>query len=168
MAMTLGQQLTRKKPIAVADPGGHQGTHAGPELARTIGTFQLMMFGVGATVGTGIFFVLQEAVPDAGPAVVVAFLLAGLAAGLSAICYAEMAARHPGQRFDVLLHLPLHGRADGYGRRRVRAARVRRRAGAVAVGWSGYFNELLDRTLGVTLPDALSYSPFPSMAARPG
>jgi amino acid transporter len=34
-------------------------------------------------------------------------------------------------------------------------------ASAVAVGWSGYFNELLDSTLGVTIPDALSYSPIP-------
>ena len=78
-APPLGRQLRRRKPIGAATAGGH----AGPELARTIGVFQLTMFGVGATVGTGIFFVLQEAVPDAGPAVVVSFLVAGLAAGLS-------------------------------------------------------------------------------------
>jgi amino acid transporter len=39
---------------------------ASQELKRTIGVFQLTMFGVGATVGTGIFFVLSEAVPEAG------------------------------------------------------------------------------------------------------
>ena len=60
-----------------------------------IGTFQLTMFGVGATVGTGIFFVLQQAVPEAGPAVLISFLIAGIAAGLSAICYAEMASAVP-------------------------------------------------------------------------
>ena len=43
-------------------------------LKRTIGTFQLTMFGVGATVGTGIFFVLSAAVPEAGPAVLISFL----------------------------------------------------------------------------------------------
>lgn len=66
MAISLSQQLTRKKPIALAtDPNHPEHHHAGPELERTIGTFALTMFGVGATVGTGIFFVLQEAVPDA-------------------------------------------------------------------------------------------------------
>ena len=76
MSVSVREQLTRKKPIAKTDPGGHQGGHAGPELGRTIGTFSLMMFGVGATVGTGIFFVLPESVPDAGPAVVVASAMA--------------------------------------------------------------------------------------------
>ena len=52
--------LFRRKPI---------GDRHGPQLNRTMGTFQLMMFGVGATVGTGIFFVLSSAVPEAGPAV---------------------------------------------------------------------------------------------------
>ena len=64
------------------------------------------MFGVGATVGTGIFFVLQEAVPDAGPAVVIAFIVAGIAAGLSAICYAELASAIPvsGSTYSYAYH----------------------------------------------------------------
>lgn len=64
------------------------------------------MFGVGATVGTGIFFVMQEATPDAGPAVVVAFLVAGVAAGLSAICYAELASAIPvsGSTYSYAYH----------------------------------------------------------------
>ena len=168
MAMTLGQQLTRKKPIATADPGGHQGVHGGPDLGRTIGTFQLMMFGVGATVGTGIFFVLPESVPDAGPAVVVAFLLAGLAAGLSAICYAEMASSIPvsGSTYSYAYH------SMGELVAMIIAACVILEygvaAGAVAVGWSGYFNELLDKTIGWSLPDALSYSPIPVEDGTPG
>ena len=161
MTVSMREQLTRKKPIAKTDPGGHQGGHAGPELGRTIGTFSLMMFGVGATVGTGIFFVLPESVPDAGPAVVVAFLLAGLAAGLSAICYAEMASAIPvsGSTYSYAYH------TLGELVAMVIAACVILEygvaAGAVAVGWSGYFNELLDKTIGWSLPDALSYSPIP-------
>ena len=61
MSATLSEQLTRKKPMAAK-----KGPHHGPDLGRSFGTFQLTMFGVGATVGTGIFFVLHEAVPDAG------------------------------------------------------------------------------------------------------
>ncbi len=168
MAMTLGQQLTRKKPIATGDPAGHEGVHSEPELGRTIGTFQLMMFGVGATVGTGIFFVLPESVPDAGPAVVVAFLLAGLAAGLSAICYAEMASSIPvsGSTYSYAYH------SMGELVAMIIAACVILEygvaAGAVAVGWSGYFNELLDKTIGWSLPDALSYSPIPVEDGTPG
>ena len=65
------------------------------ELSRSIGLFQLAMFGVGATIGTGIFFVLSEAVPEAGPAVVLSFVIAGLVAGLTAVCYAELAGAVP-------------------------------------------------------------------------
>lgn len=149
-------QLLRRKPLGVV-----RGPHDGPELERSIGTFSLMMFGVGATVGTGIFFVLQEAVPDAGPAVVVSFLVAGLAAGLSAICYAELASAIPvsGSTYSYAYH------ALGELVAMVIAACVLLEYGvssaAVAVGWSGYFNELTSSVLGVQLPQALSYSPVP-------
>ncbi len=153
----LASQLRRRKPLA--DP--RAGTGSGPELARTIGVFQLTMFGVGATVGTGIFFVLQEAVPDAGPAVVVSFLVAGLAAGLSAVCYAELASAIPvsGSTYSYTYH------ALGEGVAMFVAACVLLEYGvaasAVAVGWSGYFNELLLNTVGFRIPDALSFSPIP-------
>ena len=156
MSATLSEQLTRKKPMAAK-----KGPHEGPDLGRSFGTFQLMMFGVGATVGTGIFFVLQEAVPDAGPAVVLSFLIAGLAAGLSALCYAEMASAIPvsGSTYSYAYH------ALGELVAMVIAACVLLEYGvaasAVAVGWSGYFNELLDKTIGTTIPDSLSYSPIP-------
>ncbi|WP_301799856.1 amino acid permease [Nocardioides sp. ChNu-153] len=153
---SFGTQLLRRKPIARP-----RGPHDGPELGRTLSTFQLMMFGVGATVGTGIFFVLQEAVPDAGPAVVVAFLVAGLAAGLSAICYAELASAIPvsGSTYSYAYH------SLGELVAMVIAACVLLEYGvssaAVAVGWSGYFNELTDATLGVSLPQSLSVLPDP-------
>lgn len=158
--MSLKDQLLRRKPIAehvVSDPGGASTEH----LGRSFGTFQLTLFGVGGTVGTGIFFVLQEAVPDAGPAVVVAFLLAGLAAGLSALCYAELASAIPvsGSTYSYAYH------ALGEVFAMVIAGCVILEYGvagsAVAVGWSGYFNELLDKTVHVQIPDALSYSPIP-------
>ena len=53
------------------------------------------MIGVGATIGTGIFFTMVEAVPKAGPSVILAFLMAALTAGLTALCYAELSARIP-------------------------------------------------------------------------
>jgi APA family basic amino acid/polyamine antiporter len=153
---SFGEQLKRRKPIAA-----QKGPHSGPDLQRSFGTFQLTLFGVGATVGTGIFFVLQEAVPDAGPAVIVAFLIAGLGAGLSAICYAEVASAIPvsGSTYSYAYH------AMGELVAMIVAACVLLEYGvssaAVAVGWSGYFNELLQNLFGFQLPDALSYSPIP-------
>ena len=52
------------------------------------------MFGVGSTVGTGIFFALSESAPG-GPLVIVSFIIAGVAAGLAVICYAELASAVP-------------------------------------------------------------------------
>ena len=156
MSLSLGEQLTRRKPIVF-----RQHHHEGEELARSLTTFQLMMFGVGATVGTGIFFVLSESVPEAGPGVVVSFLIAGLAAGLSALCYAELASAIPvsGSTYSYAYH------AMGELVAVIIAGCVLLEYGvataAVAVGWSGYFTELLDSTAGLRIPEALSTSFIP-------
>ncbi|HRV58730.1 amino acid permease [Phycicoccus sp.] len=160
--MSLGDQLKRRKPIVFQHKH-----HQGEELARNLSTFQLMMFGVGATVGTGVFFVLGEAVPKAGPAVLVSFLIAGLAAGLSALCYAELASAIPvsGSTYSYAYH------AMGEFVAVVIAGCVLLEygvaTGAVAVGWSGYFNELLSETIGWRLPQALSISPIPGTDGEP-
>lgn len=154
----ISTQLWRRKPIKRA---GTPDDHHGPELKRTIGTFQLTMFGVGATVGTGIFFVLQESVPDAGPAVILSFIIAGLAAGFAALCYAEMASAIPvsGSTYSYAYH------ALGELVAMVVAACVLLEYGvstaAVAVGWSGYFNKLLESLFGFQIPEWLSYAPIP-------
>ena len=92
---SLGARLTRKKPIEklVSDTAGSDAEHG--HLKRGITPFQLTMFGVGSTIGTGIFFVMAETVPTAGPAVIVSFIIAGVVAGLTALCYAEMASMIP-------------------------------------------------------------------------
>ncbi len=155
---SLAQQLFRRKPVT--EMSEETGTDSGQsELARTIGLFQLSMFGVGATIGTGIFFVLGQAVPVAGPAVIWSFVIAGTVAGLTAVCYAELASAVPvsgssySYAYATLGELPAMGVAAclllEYG---VSAA-------AVAVGWSQYLNELLDNLFGFKIPDALSQAP---------
>jgi amino acid transporter len=159
---TVGAQLFRRKPIIVQHKH-----HKGEELARNLSTFQLMMFGVGATVGTGIFFVLSESIPKAGPAVIISFIVAAICAGLSALCYAELAAAIPvsGSTYSYTYH------ALGEIWAIVIAGCVLLEYGvavsAVAVGWSGYFNELLQNTLGFRLPDALSVSFIPGSDGAP-
>src|ERR1044072_2759319 len=93
-AASLREKLFRRKPVRVMSDETGADTGGG-ELARTIGLFQLTLFGVGATIGTGIFVILTEAVPAAGPAVILSFVMAGVVAGLTAICYAELAGAVP-------------------------------------------------------------------------
>ena len=90
-SISLTQQMLRRRPVTGAPVADGASEH----LKRSIGTFQLTMFGVGSTIGTGIFFVMSLAVPQAGPGVIVSFIIAGIAAGLAALCYAELASAVP-------------------------------------------------------------------------
>jgi amino acid transporter len=155
---SLGQQFLRRKPVTAMTAETGTDTEGG-ELARTIGLFQLSLFGIGATIGTGIFIVLTSAVPEAGPAVVWAFVVAGVVAGLTAICYAELAST-----------VPVSGSSYSYayctlgeGIAMIVAACLLLEYGvsaaAVAVGWSQYLNELLDNLFGFMIPNSLSNAP---------
>ncbi len=148
-------QLFRRKPIIL--PGTKTG---GPVLERTIGTVQLAAFGVGATVGTGIFFVLAEAVPDAGPAVIVSFVIAGIAAGLAAICYAEMASTVPVSGSTYSYAYATLGEVVAMGVAACLLLEYGISTAAVAVGWSGYLNEALNNIFGFQLPSQLSAGPL--------
>ncbi|MET0297289.1 MAG: amino acid permease [Microbacterium sp.] len=145
--------LFRLKPITppVESPGG---------LKRRIGTFQLAMFGVGATVGTGVFFVMHEATPDAGPAVIVSFLIAGLAAGLAAVCYAEMASAVPVSGSTYSYAYATLGEVVAMGVAACLLLEYGVSTAAVSVGWSDYLNRLLFDLFGWGFPEALSMGPF--------
>src|ERR671937_62821 len=157
-APSLLQQILRRKPVGemAAETGADTG-HG--ELARTIGLFQLTLFGVGATIGTGIFIVLTQAVPVAGPAVVWSFVMAGVVAGLTAICYAELASAVPvsGSSYSYAYA------TLGEGIAMVVAACLLLEYGvsaaAVAVGWSQYLNEFFDNLFGFTIPDSIANAP---------
>jgi APA family basic amino acid/polyamine antiporter len=153
---SLSAQLFRRKPV------GHPraGIEHGAELKRTIGTFQLTMFGVGATVGTGIFFVLSEAVPKSGPAVIISFIIAGIAAGLAAICYAELASSIPVSGSTYSYAYAALGEIVAMGVAACLLLEYGVSTAAVAVGWSQYLNKLLDNLFGFQIPQALSAAPF--------
>ena len=159
--------LLRRKPVAAmvaetrADDAGPSAVEAAREgrLARTIGPFQLTMFGVGATIGTGIFFVLSEAVPEAGPAVVLSFVLAAVTAGLTALCYAELASTIPVSGSSYSYAYATLGEVVAYLVAWCLILEYAVSSAAVSVGWSEYLNRLLQDTVGVQIPDALSNAP---------
>ncbi len=150
------EQMLRRRPV-IGAPVAHG---AADHLKRTIGTFQLTMFGVGATVGTGIFFVLGVAVPEAGPGVVVSFMIAGLAAGLAAVCYAELASAVPVSGSTYSYAYTTLGELVAMGVAACLLLEYGVSTAAVAVGWSQYVNKLLDNFIGHHLPQALSAAPW--------
>lgn len=144
-----------KKPLselcAEAERGGG--------LKRSLSAFNLTTLGVGAIIGAGIFVLTgQAAAEHAGPAIVLSFVLGGIACAFAGLCYAEMAALVPiaGSAYtyayatmgefiawmigwDLILEYSLG-------------------ATTVAIGWSGYMVSFL-HNVGITVPPQFTAAP---------
>ncbi|MET0746479.1 MAG: amino acid permease [Microvirga sp.] len=156
MTQTLVQKLTRTRPATA-----HQ-THAPGGLARSMGLFPLTMIGVGATVGTGIFFTMVEAVPKAGPAVTLSFLLAALTAGLTALCYAELSFRIPASGSSYSFAYASVGEFLAFIMAACLLLEYGLAASATAIGWSDYLNNFFGNAFGWQIPQALRTPMFVS------
>ncbi|MEJ3655455.1 amino acid permease [Actinomycetes bacterium KLBMP 9759] len=150
--------LMRRKPVAafVAETGAKSD---GGELRRSMGVFQLTMLGVGATIGTGIFIVLNSAVPEAGPGVILSFAIAGITAALTALCYAELASTIPVSGSSYSYAYATMGEIVAYGVGWCLLLEYGVSAGAIVVGWGQYLNEVFLDVVGFQLPDAISQPP---------
>ncbi len=150
MNQTLGQKLFRTKSIDHKDAPQQGG------LQRSIGLFPLTMIGVGATIGTGIFFTMVEAVPKAGPSVILSFLMAALTAGLTALCYAELSFRIPASGSSYSFAYATVGEFAAFIMAACLLLEYGLAASATAIGWSEYLNKFLQSAIGWQLPAALS------------
>ncbi|MDA3624193.1 amino acid permease [Saccharopolyspora oryzae] len=151
-------RVMRRKPISLlnAETGADSG---GGELKRSLGVARLTMIGVGSTVGTGIFIVLNEAVPKAGPAVVLSFVLAAITAALTALCYAELASTIPVAGASYTYAYATMGELIAFVVGACLLLEYGVAASAVAVGWGEYLNALLGDVFGWQLPAELSAPP---------
>ncbi|MBV9213070.1 MAG: amino acid permease [Actinobacteria bacterium] len=147
--MDLLRTKSIEQSIAETDEPGHR-------LRRALGPLQLVVFGVGVIIGTGIFVLTGKAAGTiAGPAVSLSFVAAGIACALAALCYAEFASTVPvaGSAYtfsyaslgeliawiigwDLMLELALG-------------------AATVASGWSTYFRTVMHDTFNLNLPQWL-------------
>ena len=125
-------------------------------LKRALGALNLTLLGIGAIIGTGIFVLTGTvAAVNAGPAVVLSFILAGIASIFAALCYSEFASL-----------VPMAGSAYTYGYATLGeifawiigwdlVLEYALGAVTVAIGWSGYVVSFL-HDIGLDVPCALS------------
>ncbi len=161
VAQNLAQSLFPTKTLHAQ----HHDEESGPSgdgLRRTLGLFQLTMIGVGATIGTGIFFTMVEAVPKAGPSVILSFLLAALTAGLTALCYAELSFRIPASGSSYSFAYATVGEFAAFIVAFCLLLEYGLAASATAIGWSDYLNNFLSNTLGWQIPEMLRKPMFVS------
>ena len=164
MNQTLGQKLLRTKPAGHQHDDGASVGVAGalPGLHRSLGLFPLTMIGVGATIGTGIFFTMVEAVPKAGPAVVLSFLLAAITAGLTALCYAELAGRVPASGSSYSFAYATVGEFAAFIVAACLLLEYGLAASATSIGWSDYLNNFLMNAFDWQIPAQLRSPMFVS------
>ncbi|GAA3461592.1 amino acid permease [Saccharothrix longispora] len=145
------RQLLRTKPVdLINDESAHTA------LRRGLGLPALISLSVGATLGTGIFVVLGQAAPVAGPAVTVSFAVAALAALFSALSYAELAGAVPVSGSAYSYTYATLGELVAWVCGWCLLLEYGVSVAAVAVGWSGYLDEFLGATVGSRVPEALS------------
>jgi APA family basic amino acid/polyamine antiporter len=128
-------------------------------LRRCLGALDLTLLGVGAIIGTGIFVLTGiAAATQAGPAVILSFVFAGIACAFAALAYAELATCVGGcgsaYGYSYAAFGELIAWIIGWDLILEYAISV----AAVANGWSGYFNNALT-ALGLVLPEHLTKAP---------
>jgi basic amino acid/polyamine antiporter, APA family len=147
--MSLLAQLTRHKSVEAlqAESAGRR------DFRRVLGVWQLTAIGVGAIIGVGIFVLAgQQAATNAGPAVILSFIVAGIGSACAALAYAEFSGM-----------IPVTGSAYTYGYAvlgellawvigwdlLLEYALI---VAVVAIGWSGYVQALIAQLTGAHLP----------------
>ncbi|QHC24382.1 amino acid permease [Streptomyces sp. GS7] len=144
-----GAGVWRRKPIEhIEEPEGT----AGQQLTRELGLWQLTAIGVGGIIGAGIFTLAGTvANGTAGPAVLVSFLIAGVASAAAAFSYAEFAGLIPKAGSAYTYGYAVLGELAGWFIGWDLLLEYTAIVAVVAIGISGYFSFLLGE-MGLRLP----------------
>ena len=129
-------------------------------LKRSLTALDLVMLGIGAIIGTGIFVLTgRAAAANAGPAVALSFTVSGIASAFAGLCYSEMASMIPIAGSAYTYSYATMGELVAWiiGWDLILEYLVA--SAAVSVGWSGYVVAFLHDTFGVDLPKAWTNAP---------
>src|SRR5712692_4070683 len=163
------KQLLKTKNLDAILREGEKPQH---QLKRSLGAFDVVMLGIGAIIGAGIFATIGTAAagdatrPGAGPALILSFVVTAVACGFAALCYAEFAAM-----------VPISGSAYTYAYATLGELVawiigwdliIEYAVGnvAVAISWANYFKTLVSG-FGITIPDWIS-TDYRTAARIPG
>ncbi|MGC1304722.1 MAG: amino acid permease [Caulobacteraceae bacterium] len=125
------------------------------ELKRTLGPFNLVSLGVGAIIGAGIFVLTgQVASANAGPAILLSFVVAGVACAFAGLCYAELSAAMPVSGSAYTYAYGTLGEIAAWVMGWLLVLEYGVAASTVAVSWAGYTVSLL-RDLGIVFPNIM-------------
>ncbi|WP_026679527.1 amino acid permease [Fictibacillus gelatini] len=140
--------LFRKKTIG--------GKNSESSLKKVLGAMDLTMLGVGAIIGTGIFVLTGVAAAKyAGPALILSFIIAGLACAFAALCYSEFASMMPESGSAYTYSYVAFGEIVAWILGWDLVLEYGLASSAVASGWSGYFQGLLSG-FGIHFPTFLT------------
>lgn len=148
------------KPFARKPVSALQGNAETGGLTRTVGLFALVCFGVGSTVGAGIFVLTGTvAAQHSGPAVALSFFIASMVCLLAGLCYAELAAMMPVAGSAYSYSHASMGEAAAWTVGWCLALEYLFAGALVAIGWSGYVQSVL-HDIGIDFPALLAQAPF--------
>ncbi len=137
-------------------------------LHRTLGPIQLMLFGVGCIIGTGIFVLTAVGAQKAGPGLTISFIIAGAVCIVAALCYAEIASMVPVAGSAYTYSYAVQGEFLAWTVGWALLLEYAVGASAVSVGWSNYFTDtVMARSWGIELPAALKAGPL-VLGGQPG
>ncbi|MGW7543586.1 amino acid permease [Streptomyces sp. NPDC054770] len=147
--LRMGEGILRRKPIEHFE---ETEVTEGPRLDRSLGLWQLTAIGVGGIIGAGIFTLAGTVANEtAGPAVLVSFLIAGLASACAALSYAEFAGLIPKAGSAYTYGYAVLGEFAGWFIGWDLLLEYTAIVAVVAIGISGYFGFLVEE-MGANLP----------------
>ncbi len=152
----MGNQLWARKPLKLL----YEEMAGEHRLRRILGPVQLTSLGVGAIIGTGIFVLVGQAAHDkTGPALMLSFVVAGLACIFAALCYAEFASMVPVAGSAYTYAYATMGELFAWIMGWDLVLEYAVGSATVAHGWSHYFQDFIG-IFGIKLPFELTNAPF--------
>ncbi|MDD1724530.1 MAG: amino acid permease [Methanospirillum sp.] len=154
MNRSLLNRILLKRPIPL--PG--QDEPDKPHLKRILGTADLILMGLGVTIGTGIFVISGVASSIAGPGIIVSFLIASLCCLCVALCYAELAAMIPFTGSAYTYTYTICGEIFAWIIGWSMMLELTIAVSVIASGWSDYICDIF-LSAGISLPAAITHDP---------